>query len=216
MLKYDDFAQRRTIRSVTPYPGSPLYYDAIEMGLLDKDNPAEDFYEKKHLNSDLICSNFTELSDEEFYEGLRWANTTLMKNYYNKQRNNTEAQINYLYDTKDVTFRGFRHHSPLCEVGETFEKKSKNIFTNENKFNGNSNNSLVEETKNWENSMTGDGERFSQQLNKVNGSKTEKSYEIYLKRKEKTAAEKKTRKQKVLNTHETSSLYTNFHGQTRS
>ena len=35
MLKYDDFAQKRTIRPVTPYPGSPLYYDAIEMGLLD-------------------------------------------------------------------------------------------------------------------------------------------------------------------------------------
>ena len=49
MLKYDDFAQKRTIRPVTPYPGSPLYYDAIEMGLLDKDNPAEDFYERKHL-----------------------------------------------------------------------------------------------------------------------------------------------------------------------
>ena len=42
LLKYDDFAQKRTIRPVT-YPGSPLYYDAIEMGSLDKDNPAEDF-----------------------------------------------------------------------------------------------------------------------------------------------------------------------------
>ena len=27
-----------------------IYYDAIELGLLDKDNPAEDFYEKKHLS----------------------------------------------------------------------------------------------------------------------------------------------------------------------
>ena len=64
--------------------------------------------------------------------------------------------------------------------------------------------------------MTGDGERFSQQLGKVNGNKSKKSYEIYLKRKEKTAAEKKVRKQKVLSSNETSSLYTNFHGQTRS
>ena len=43
------------------------------MGSLDKDNPAEDFYERKHLNSDLICTNFTELTDDEFYEALKWA-----------------------------------------------------------------------------------------------------------------------------------------------
>ena len=45
-----------------------------------------------------------------------------MKNYYNKQRDNTEAQIDYLYKTKDVTFRGFRfgvEHSSL----KTCEKK---------------------------------------------------------------------------------------------
>ena len=54
----------RTIRPVTPYPGSPLYYYAIEKGLL-KD--CEDFYEKKHLNSDLLSINFTELTDNEFH-----------------------------------------------------------------------------------------------------------------------------------------------------
>ena len=113
---------------MTPYPGSPLYYDAIEMGLLDKDNPAEDFYERKHLNSDLICCNFTELTDEEFYECLRWANRTLMKNYYDKQRNGTLDQIDYLYKEKDVTFRGFRHHA--SKDGNTGEnlKKSKNTI----------------------------------------------------------------------------------------
>jgi len=35
LLKYDDHTQLRTIRPVTPYPGSPLYYYAIEKGLLD-------------------------------------------------------------------------------------------------------------------------------------------------------------------------------------
>ena len=42
-----------------------------------------------------------------------------MRNYYNKQRDNTEAQINYLYKTKDVTFRGFRfgvEHSSLNNI----------------------------------------------------------------------------------------------------
>jgi radical SAM superfamily enzyme YgiQ (UPF0313 family) len=128
MLKYDDFAQKRTIRPVTPYPGSPLYYDAIEMGLLDKDNPAEDFYERKHLNSDLICCNFTELSDEDYYECLRWANSTLMKNYYDRQRNSTLAQIDHLYKEEDVTFRGFRHSvGKEGQIGEQFNMKSKVI-----------------------------------------------------------------------------------------
>ena len=55
LLKYDDGSQMRTIRPVTPYPGSPLYYYAIENGLL-KD--CEDFYENKHTNSDLLAINF--------------------------------------------------------------------------------------------------------------------------------------------------------------
>jgi hypothetical protein len=33
LLKYDDFSQKRTIRPVTPYPDSPLYHTAIQMGL---------------------------------------------------------------------------------------------------------------------------------------------------------------------------------------
>ncbi len=106
LLKYDDFSQLRTIRPVTPYPGSPLFYDAIEKGLL-KD--VEDFYEVKHLNSDLIAVNFTELSDDEFYECLRDANTRLLENYYNTARDKALAQVKHLYETRDECFRGFRH-----------------------------------------------------------------------------------------------------------
>jgi radical SAM superfamily enzyme YgiQ (UPF0313 family) len=199
LLKYDDFAQKRTIRPVTPYPGSPIYYDAIEMGLLDKNNPAEDFYERKHLNSDLLCTNFTELSDEEFYESLRWANTTLMRNYYNKQRNNTEAQIKYLYDTKDVTFRGFRFSGSQVKENVASESFEKSKSTKD------------EETKNWENFYTDDGDRFSQQLEIDNGNKNPQSYENYLKKKEARAKARRLAKQKTLNPNETSSLYTNVH-----
>ena len=178
LIKYDDFAQKRTIRPVTPYPGSPLYYDAIEMGLLDKNNPAEDFYERKHLNSDLICTNFTELSDEEYYESLCWANTTLMKNYYNKQRDSTEAQIKYLYETKDVTFRGFRHDGPQGQgavLSDSFKKS---------KLKNSKNNYSIEKTKNWENNPTGDGDRFSFQNNdSINLGKSIDRYSLYIKNK---------------------------------
>lgn len=105
LLKYDDFAQIRTIRPVTPYPGSPLYYDAIKKGLL-KD--VEDFYENKHLNSDLLCCNFTDMAEDDFYEALTEANITLLNWYFTNQHKRMAEQVSNLYKTRDTTFRGFR------------------------------------------------------------------------------------------------------------
>jgi hypothetical protein len=197
LLKYDDFAQKRTIRPVTPYPGSPLYYDAIEMGLLDKDNPCEDFYENKHLNSDLICCNFTELTDEEFYECLTWANQTLMKNYFDKQRNSTLTHINNLYKERDVTFRGFRHSAGQGRVGAEIlvkaKAKAKAISVQGNE--------VMDGLVNWESSRTGDAERFSQDINRTNGKiySGETSFENYLRKKEiRKAAKEKQRLEKVV------------------
>ena len=82
LLKYDDGAQLRTIRPVTPYPGTPLYYYAIQKGLL-KD--CRDFYEKKHVNSDLLSVNFTDMNDEEFHRCLLDANIRLLSNYFQKK-----------------------------------------------------------------------------------------------------------------------------------
>ena len=105
LLKYDDGAQRRTIRPLTPYPGSPLYYYAIEKGLL-KD--CADFYENRHLNSDLLSVNFTDLSDDEFHSALLEANTRLLINYYQKQLASTLEQVKELYLKRNINFRGFR------------------------------------------------------------------------------------------------------------
>ncbi len=106
LLKYDDGAQLRTIRPVTPYPGSPLYYLAIEKGLL-KD--CADFYENKHVNSDLLTVNFTELTDEEFHNALFKANQRLLDNYFKSKYNFFVTQSKELYCDKNVGFRGFRH-----------------------------------------------------------------------------------------------------------
>lgn len=105
LLKYDDHAQMRTIRPVTPYPGSPLYYYAIEKGLL-KD--CEDFYENKHINSDLLSVNFTNLSDDEIHMLLYEANKKLAKNYYSAQLKKTMETARKLYLERDASFRGFR------------------------------------------------------------------------------------------------------------
>jgi len=103
--KYDTSEQMRTIKPVTPYPGCPLYYYAIENGLL-KD--CSDFYENKHVNSDLITVNFTELNDDQFYECLKYANTQLVNHYYNKKQEQSLKIIHDLYTNKNTNFRGFR------------------------------------------------------------------------------------------------------------
>lgn len=105
LLKYDQHINLRTIRPVTPYPGSPLYYYAIEKGLL-KD--CADFYEKKHLNSDLLTVNFTDMSDEEVHGALFEANKKLIKRYFEQKYDATMAEAEGLYLNHDANFRGFR------------------------------------------------------------------------------------------------------------
>jgi anaerobic magnesium-protoporphyrin IX monomethyl ester cyclase len=105
LLRYDDGAQMRTIRPVTPYPGSPLYNYAIEKGLL---RDCQDFYENKHINSDLLAVNFTYMSDNEFHKNLFEANSVLLENYFNKLKASYEIQMKKLYFEHDASFRGFR------------------------------------------------------------------------------------------------------------
>ena len=187
LCKYDDFAQKRTIRPVTPYPGSPLYYDAIEMGSLDKDNPAEDFYERKHLNSDLICTNFTELTDDEFYDALKWANTELMKNYFDKQRDGTLKQIATLYEEKDVNFRGFRHNGGGGKNDGAFDfMKDKKFKEKQNIIQGSE---VMDGMVNWE-ATSSDGDRFSTKNYTNQERKGLVCFEEYLQRKEKRKRDK--------------------------
>ena len=105
LLKYDDGAQLRTVRPVTPYPGCDLYYYAIKKGLL---NDCEDFYENKHVNSDLVAVNFTDMTDEEFHRCLLEANSRLIQNYFNNMAATAIKRAKGLYIEKDVNFRGFR------------------------------------------------------------------------------------------------------------
>lgn len=105
LLKFDDHSQLRTIRPVTPYPGSPLYYYAIQKGLL-KD--CRDFYENKHINSDLLAVNFTNLTDTEFHKALYRVNKKLLSVYFDNMKKQMIKKARKLYFEKDITFRGFR------------------------------------------------------------------------------------------------------------
>ena len=102
---YSDDAQMRTIRPVTPYPGCKLYYYAIKKGLL-KD--AEDFYEHKHTNSDLISVNFTPYTNHEAHKLLYNANSLLISEYFERQVISYQTQAHDLYYGINKDFRGFR------------------------------------------------------------------------------------------------------------
>ncbi len=105
LLQYDSCAELRTIRPVSPYPGSPLYDDAIKAGLLEG---PEDFYENKHKNSDLLTVNFTDIPDKDFHEALWRANNQLIWNYSDKRAQRVVNQGERLYMKGDTSFRGFR------------------------------------------------------------------------------------------------------------
>jgi len=105
LLKYDDHSQLRTIRPVTPYPGSPLYYYAMANGLLEG---PEDFYENKHVNSDLLAVNFTELTDDEFHAALYHANAVLINKHFDFRKESVLEISRKLYFEKQTAFRGFK------------------------------------------------------------------------------------------------------------
>jgi radical SAM superfamily enzyme YgiQ (UPF0313 family) len=104
LRKYDPCDELRTIRPVTPYPGTPLYQLAIEQGLLEG---PEDFYERKHVNSDLFTVNFMEIPVDEAHKHLYHANKALVGNYMDKRK---EAQLlaakGMYFEGKP--FRGYR------------------------------------------------------------------------------------------------------------
>lgn len=102
---YDPCHELRTIRPVTPYPGTPLYEKALGDGLL---MGPKDFYENKHKNSDLFTVNFMDMSINEAHNQLHEANKKLLTNYSKKKLKENLYQALGLYFSKNPNFRGFR------------------------------------------------------------------------------------------------------------
>ena len=93
LVKYNNTTHMRSIKPVTPYPGTPLYFDAIKLGLLS--GPA-DFYDK-YENSDRMTCNFTNVSDDEFYRLLYEANSRIVESFHKKQAKSIMDGYHYAY-----------------------------------------------------------------------------------------------------------------------
>lgn len=87
----------RLIRPVTPYPGSPLYEYALKKGLL-KDH--EEFFQLSR-NPDLLTINFTEMTNEKFYQVLYNANEELIDGYHKASVEQEKAIFKNMYFKDD-------------------------------------------------------------------------------------------------------------------
>lgn len=108
--KFNLYDQIRTIRPVTPYPGSPLYYEGIRRGLLAG---PEDFFEK-FKNADLYMVNFIDIPEKDIYRMLFEVNKDLILDHYKHTNNDMEAanhlieKFYNLYFKEDTDFNGPR------------------------------------------------------------------------------------------------------------
>lgn len=108
--RFNQYDQIRTIRPVSPYPGSPLYQQAIREGQL---SGPEDFFEK-FTNSDLYMCNFTGIPRKEIYAALYEVNKDLIYDHFNNTSKDMEkaeeliALFRALYFEGETEFRGPR------------------------------------------------------------------------------------------------------------
>ena len=111
LKKYNSYKELRTIRPITPYPGCPMYHEAIEKGML---SGPDDFY-NKFKNSDLLTVNFTRLTGKQFYDLLYHANYDLIWDHQrhsdmpSTEAHNMTRAFKALYCGGETDFRGARH-----------------------------------------------------------------------------------------------------------
>jgi len=112
--KYNQYDQIRTIRPVTPYPGSPLFVKAVKEGALEG---PDDFYEKFN-NSDLYMVNFTNETMDKIYEALFEVNSDLIRDHFQNTSQNWDraddliGRFRALYFEGGIDFRGPRDSLP--------------------------------------------------------------------------------------------------------
>ena len=101
ILKKHASTDKRLLRPVTAYPGSPLYQYALDKGLLKNHN---EFFEISK-NPDLMTINFTEMSDETYYKVMYEANVELIDHYHSHMAEVEKESFSKLYfDADDSSF----------------------------------------------------------------------------------------------------------------
>ncbi len=100
--RFNQYDQIRTIRPITPYPGSPLFNMAVQNG--DLSGP-EDFYDK-FRNSDLYMVNFVGVPETEIYQTLYEINKDLIYDHFRNIDGDMEVAEGLVQGFHDLYFRG--------------------------------------------------------------------------------------------------------------
>ena len=106
ILKKYGGTDKRLLRPVTPYPGSPLYKYALDKNLL-KDH--DEFFEISK-NPDLLTVNFTDMDDETFYKVLYEANVELIDDFYDRMKKVEKKSFSQLYFQGDDSTLSIADH----------------------------------------------------------------------------------------------------------
>lgn len=101
IIAHNDGTELRTIRPMTPYPGTELFKRL--------DITVDEFYEE-HVNSDLFSYHFMDMTNEKANALLASANKELYKQFNcEKMRREMKHMTNFYHGNVDPsTFRGFR------------------------------------------------------------------------------------------------------------
>jgi anaerobic magnesium-protoporphyrin IX monomethyl ester cyclase len=100
--RFNQYDQIRTIRPVTPYPGSPLFHQAVANSQL---SGPEDFY-AKFTDSDLYMVNFVGIPEDEIYETLFEVNQDLILDHFRNTSQDMEAAEDLIQRFHDLYFSG--------------------------------------------------------------------------------------------------------------
>lgn len=104
LLKYNDEYELKTIRPVTPYPGTDLFDYAIKTGAI---KTKEDFYKRQCANSDLLNVNVTGHDLRDINIKLYESNSILIRKYAADLCKRYESECKSLYIDGNENFRGY-------------------------------------------------------------------------------------------------------------
>ncbi|MFC1869948.1 B12-binding domain-containing radical SAM protein [Chloroflexota bacterium] len=90
---------KRTIRPMQPYPGSPYWYQCLKQGLI-KDE--EDFY-SRYFSSEKYTVNMSDVSDSEFDKVMYQANVKLLRAHYEHALETDIQMFQNVYFENDAT-----------------------------------------------------------------------------------------------------------------
>jgi len=118
IMKYNQYDQVRTIRPVTPYPGSPLYNLAVSQGKLQG---PDDFF-NKFKNSDRYMINFMGIPEHEIYAMLLDVNKELIYDHFNNTTKDFDradlmiSELRNIYNNEDYLYTGPRQYNENSQL----------------------------------------------------------------------------------------------------